>query len=280
MDGTEPFHRHGNRSERASQSQVRVLNLHHVAGRVAHHLGALRREWFPLAVGPLGHAWWVFTLVALTAGMVQSHWYGSTLAWWGLVGLVLGAMQVHGRRMGPWWWLALGYALFRGGAATQARMDDAGTSALALNAADLLYTLGTAVFALGLLGFIRHRTSGVIPWAGLLDGVVVLLCAGLLGWWLFVQPTLEHAPALPSPHRFRMLYPLGDLVLLALAAWLASAPETRSPSLKLLVLGLVSWTVGDALYHAMNYGVDTPAKPLFVMWLIAYVCWGAAALHP
>jgi diguanylate cyclase (GGDEF)-like protein len=159
-------------------------------------------------------------------------------------------------------------------------MDAAGISGAGLNAADLLYTLGTVVFALGLLGFIRNRTSGAIPWTGLLDGAVVLLCTGLLAWWLFVQPTLQHAPAFPSPQRFRMLYPLGDMILLALAAWLASAPETRSPSLKLLVLGLVAWTVGDALYHAMSYGVDTPAPPLFVMWLLAYVCWGAAALHP
>jgi len=248
--------------------------------RLLGYLDATRREWFPLAEGPLGHAWWLFAVGALTIGWLQGHSYGATLAWWGLVGLVIGAMQVHGRHMGPWWWLALGYALFRGGAATQARMDDAGVSAAGLNAADLLYTLGTAVFALGLLAFIRNRSSGAIAWAGLLDGVVVLLCAGLLGWWLFVQPTLEQAPRFPSPHRFRMLYPLGDMALLALAAWLASAPETRSPSLKLLVLGLVSWTVGDALYHAMSYGVDTPAPPLFVMWLLAYLCWGAAALHP
>lgn len=257
-----------------------MLNTQHIGARVIGWARALRREWFPLAVGPMGHAWWVFALAVLTVGWVQGHTYGSILAWWGLVGLIIGAMQVHGARMGPWWWLALAYALFRGGAVTQARIDDAGTSALVLNASDLLYTLATVVFAVGLLAFIRNRSSGVIPWAGLLDGVVVVLCTGLLGWWLFVQPALEHAPAFPSPHRFRMLYPLGDMVLLALVAWLASAPETRSPSLKLLVLGLVSWTVGDALYYAMSYGVDTPAKPLFVMWLIAYVSWGAAALHP
>lgn len=257
-----------------------MLSMRHLVGRVAAYLAAMRREWFPMAVGPAGHAWWVFALVVITAGLMQWDLFGRTLAWWGLVGLVIGAMQVHGRRMGPWWWLALAHALFRGGASVQAEMDAAGTSVHGLNASDLLYTLATAAFALGLLGFIRSRSSGVIPLAGLLDGVVVLLCTGLLAWWLFVQPALAHAPAFPSPHRFRMLYPLGDMVLLALAAWLASAPETRSPSLKLLVLGLVSWTVGDALYYAMSYGVETPAKPLFLMWLLSYVCWGAAALHP
>ncbi len=233
-----------------------------------------------MATGRLGHAWWVFTLAGIAIGLLQWRWYGGALAWWGTLGLVIGAVQVHGKRMGPWWWLALAHALFVAGAFVQASMDDAGATALRLTPADALYTLATGVFAVGLLGFIRNRTSGPISWSGLLDGVVVLLCAGLVGWWLFVQPTLEQAPPLPAPHRFRMLYPIGDLGLLALAAWLASAPETRSPSLKLLVLGLVSWTCADAVYHAMSYGVQPPAKPLFLMWLLAYVCWGAAALHP
>lgn len=250
------------------------------ARAVAAWIDATRREWFPVASGWIGHAWWVFLLGVIALGLIQWRWYGGTLTWMGTLGLVIGAAQVHGRRMGPWWWLALAHALFVAGAFLQSAMDAAGTSEQGLTAADALYTLATGVFALGLLGFIRHRTSGPIAWAGLLDGAVVLLCAGLLGWWLFVQPTLEQAPPFPAPHRFRTLYPVADLGLLALAAWLASAPETRSPSLKLLVLGLVSWTVADAIYHAMSFGGATPAWPLFLMWLLAYVCWGAAALHP
>lgn len=257
-----------------------VLGMRHVSGWFVDRLGAMRREWFPLATGRVGHAWWVFTIAGIVIGLLQWRWYGGALAWWGTIGLVMGAAQVHGRRIGPWWWLALAHALFVAGAFVQSSTDAAGISGLGLTTADLLYTLATGVFALALWGFIRNRTSGAISWAGLLDGALVLLCAGLLGWWFFVQPTLEQAPPLPAPHRFRMLYPLGDLGLLALAAWLASAPETRSPSLKLLVLGLVSWTCADAIYHAMSFGAGPPAKPLFLMWLLAYVCWGAAALHP
>ena len=238
------------------------------------------REWFPLASGILGHAWWVFILFAIVLRLLQWPWYGRMLVWGSTAALAMGAAQVHGRRWGPWWGLALAHALFGAGAFVQSHADAAGTSAAGLTAADLFYTLATGVFALGLLGFIRDRRSGVIPWRGALDGAVIVLCAGLVGWWLFVQPTLELAPAFPSPQRFRMLYPAADLVLLALAAWLASAPETRSPSLTLLVLGLVSWTAGDALYHAMSFGVETPVEPLLLMWLFAYVSWGAAALHP
>jgi len=254
--------------------------MRHVSEQFVDRLEALRREWFPLAVGRAGHAWWMFAIAGIVVGLVQWRWYGGALACWGTIGLAIGAAQVHGRRMGPWWWLAFAHALFVAGAFVQSPMDAAGTSGLRLTAADLLYTLATGLFALALWGFIRDRTSGAIAWAGLLDGALVLLCTGLLGWWLFVLPTLERAPPFPAPHRFRMLYPLGDLALLALAAWLASAPETRSPSLKLLVLGLMSWTCADAIYHAMSYGAEPPAKPLFLMWLLAYVCWGAAALHP
>ncbi len=255
---------------------MRPMSRHAIAEAIT----ATRREWFPLASGRLGHAWWVFMLAVAALGLIQWRWYGGTLLIGSTLGLVIGAAQVHGRRRGPWWWVAAAHALFVAGAFVQSDMDAAGTSARGLSAADALYTAATAAFAAGLLGFIRHRTSGPIAWKGLLDGVVVLLCAGLLGWWLFVQPTLDQAPPFPAPHRFRTLYPVADLGLLALAAWLASAPETRSPSLKLLVLGLVSWTVADAVYHAMSFGGATPPTLLFPLWLLAYVCWGAAALHP
>lgn len=247
---------------------------------IARAMRARLHAWFPLASGIFGHAWWMFILVAIVLGLLQWPWFGRMLVWGSTAAMAMGAAQVHGRRWGPWWSLAVAHALFAAGAFVQSRADAAGTSAAALTAADLFYTLATGMFAWGLLGFIRDRRSGVIPWRGALDGAVILLCAGLVGWWLFVQPTLELAPAFPSPQRFRMLYPVADLALLALVAWLASAPETRSPSLTLLVLGLVFWTAGDALYHAMSFGVETPAQPLLLMWLFAYVSWGAAALHP
>ena len=217
---------------------------------------------------------------AIALGLIGLPWYGRLLMWCGTVGLVIGAAQVHGGRWGPWWALALAHALFVAGAFVQAGSDEAGTSGAGLSAADFFYTLATAMFAWALLGFIRDRKAGAIPWRGALDGAVILLCAGLVGWWVFVQPTLDMAPAFPAPQRFRMLYPAADLALLALAAWLASAPETRSPSLTLLVLGVVFWTAGDALYHAMSFGVATPVQPLLLMWLFSYVSWGAAALHP
>lgn len=239
-----------------------------------------RRAWFPLASGTLGQAWWMLVVFAIALGMIGLPWYGRLLMWCGTIGLVIGAAQVHGGRWGPWWALAVAHALFVAGAFVQAGTDEAGTSAAGLTAADFFYTLATAMFAWALLGFIRDQKAGVIPWRGALDGAVILLCAGLVGWWVFVQPTLDGAPAFPSPQRFRMLFPVADLVLLALAAWLASAPETRSPSLTLLVLGLVFWTAGDALYHAMSFGVETPVEPLLLMWLFSYVSWGAAALHP
>ena len=238
------------------------------------------RAWFPLASGPFGHAWWMVIALGIVLGMLEWPWYRRLLVWGGTVAMFAAAVQVHGRRWGPWWGLALAHALFVAGGFVQARTDAAGTSAMGLTAADLCYTVATAMFAWGLLGFIRDRRSGAIPWRGALDGAVILLCAGLVGWWVFVQPTLELAPAFPSPQRFRMLYPVADLGLLALAAWLAAAPETRSPSLTLLVLGLVSWTAGDALYHAMSFGVETPAGALLMMWVFSYVSWGAAALHP
>jgi len=222
----------------------------------------------------------MLVVFAIAVGLLGFPWYGRLLMGCGTVGLIIGAAEVHGRRWGPWWALALAHALFVAGAFVQAGTDEAGTSAAGLTGADLFYTLATLVFAWALLGFIRDRHAGAIPWRGALDGAVILLCAGLVGWWLFVQPTLDQAPAFPSPERFRMLYPAADLALLALAAWLASAPETRSPSLTLLVLGLVFWTAGDALYHAMSFGVATPVQPLLLMWLFSYVSWGAAALHP
>lgn len=259
-----------------------------MAGWVTDWISAVWHEWFPPMAGRKGFTWWSFLAIGIAG--VLLHWQVSsgaagTLAYfivacWGSIGLAIGAAQVHGRRMGPWWWLALAHVLFIAGAMVQASLDMDAMWAVHLTATDLLYSLATGAFALSMCQFIRNQGSGAISCAGFLDGAVVLLCTGLLGWWLVVQPTLKQTPSFPAPEHFRMLYPLADLGLLALVAWLASAPETRSPSLKLLVAGLVSWTCTDATYQVMSYGVKRPVEPLLSMWLLAYLCWGAAALHP
>ena len=259
-----------------------------MAGWVTDWISAVWHEWFPPMAGRKGFTWWSFLAIGIAGALL--HWQVSggaagTLAYfvvagWGSIGLAIGAAQVHGRRMGPWWWLALAHALFVAGAMVQASLDMDAMWAVNLTATDLLYTLATGAFALSMCQFSRNQGSGAISCAGFLDGAVVLLCTGLLGWWLVVQPTLKHAPSFPAPEHFRMLYPLADLGLLALVAWLASAPETRSPSLKLLVVGLVLWICGDTTYQVMSYGVKPPVEPVISIWLLAYLCWGAAALHP
>lgn len=247
-------------------------------------LRGLAHTWFPRA-GRGG--WWLWpghALVGLCGIAVFAVVRGDVayfaVACWGTLGAVVGAALAHGPRRGPWWWMAAAHATFVCGAFVQSRLDASGISATRLTSSDLLYVVATALLATALLSFIRDRGAGPISKTGLLDGAVVLVSTGLVGWWVLVMPALAETAPFPAPGRFRVLYPLADLGLLALVAWLASAPETRSPALKLLVLGLVAWTLADVLYHAVSQGLEEPAKPMFLLWLSGYVAWGSAALHP
>ena len=132
----------------------------------------------------------------------------------------------------------------------------------------------------GLVLLVRRHTWGADR-AGLLDALLVTASAGLVGWLVLVPADAlpRHADqALPLA---ALAYPLLDLLLLAVAAQLALSPTARTPAAALLGLGLALGLLADTASAALQLvGVGRHGAALDAVWLLSYVLWGTAALHP
>jgi diguanylate cyclase (GGDEF)-like protein len=131
----------------------------------------------------------------------------------------------------------------------------------------------------GLLILIRGRISGRDR-AGLIDAAIIATGLGLLSWTFLMKP-IAADPSLSLPERLISLaYPLGDVLLLVMVARLVTSPGARTAAYRLLGLALVLLLAADVGYAALNLVSSYEGGLVDAGWLLSYVVWGAAALHP
>jgi signal transduction histidine kinase len=177
-----------------------------------------------------------------------------------------------------WWLIAAAQSLFVIGDALFS------VNELVLNVqpfpslADALYLPGYPVLAAGLALLALSRSAGR-DWAGLTDAAVIAIGFGLLSWVLvmvpyFNDPSLGLVELLVS-----LAYPVGDVLLLALAARLATTPGRRSAASRLLLASLAVTMAADTLFSVLALsGAGTAVTD--AMYLVDYLLLGAAGLHP
>jgi diguanylate cyclase (GGDEF)-like protein len=125
------------------------------------------------------------------------------------------------------------------------------------------------------------RSRGGVARHSVLDGLMVCLASGLTTALLLAAPAAAIAdrPALESV--LAGLYPLFDVVLLALGINLTFTARTWSVSLATLLGGMALIVVGDVAYAIIGVEGKTYTSPLLdVPFLLAYVLLGVTALHP
>jgi len=79
---------------------------------------------------------------------------------------------------------------------------------------------------------------------------------------------------------FSIAYPLGDVLLLAVAARLLLGTGVKAVSYGLLALAIVLLLVADPLYSLLSINRISETNPVAIGWMLSYVVFGAAALHP
>nr|WP_127554656.1 EAL domain-containing protein [Actinoplanes sp. OR16] len=144
--------------------------------------------------------------------------------------------------------------------------------------ADALYLCSYPFLFLGLsrLG----RGSGGRDRGGLIDAAVISTGIGLIYWVFVIGPTLEDAG---SPWLERLVtigYPLSDVLLTAAVARMLTRAENRTPSLRLLAAGATLMLTCDLIYTTMSSSAGYTGGLVDSGFLMAYICWAAAALHP
>ncbi len=143
--------------------------------------------------------------------------------------------------------------------------------------ADAFYLVGYPLLAIGLYKMARLRAGHQLR-DGILDGAIFGTAAAVAVWQLLVVPTAAGThDALTAV--VWSAYPLGDVLLIAAASWLAFSPGRRGITTFLLLGSLVATFVLDVLYAYLPIVSTFDVARLDWLYPVTYLMVAGAALH-
>ena len=145
--------------------------------------------------------------------------------------------------------------------------------------ADPVYLLGYPVVADGIWLLIRGRRTREDR-AGALDAAILTVSLGVLSWVLLARPTIATFESSPAAAAVAVSYPVADILLAGLLIRLVTTPGGRTWSFRLLVTALVLLIAADTASSSLRLLTYDSTDPIDICWLLSYLAWGAAALHP
>lgn len=200
----------------------------------------------------------------------------------GASAVVIALVAVHRHqpeRALPWWLMAAGQACFVAGDLAWNYFEIVGEDPFP-SVADVLYLAGYPFIAFGLLLLIRRRMSGGDR-GGLLDAAIMTTAVAILSWTFLMQPQVGGSDLDTLSLAISLAYPIADLLVIGVAMGLITTPGARTSSFRLLGLSLVLLLVGDQVYALQNLdGTYVSGGLLDIVYLLAYLAFGAAVAHP
>ncbi|TMK72007.1 MAG: HAMP domain-containing histidine kinase [Actinobacteria bacterium] len=145
------------------------------------------------------------------------------------------------------------------------------------SAADIFYLGGYPILAAG-LAILILRFGALERRTGLIDAALFTVAFALVQW-VFVMKDLVHGQGSAASKAVAAAYPGMDVVLLSALAVFWLCPAWRSISYRYLAASLILLLGADEVFSASP---DTYANASWLDsgWLLSYVLWGVAALHP
>ncbi len=207
-------------------------------------------------------------------------WLWAPLGLSAAVATVWGARRHRPRRPAAWYLIAAGLLCFVTGdtvynVLTEFLHQEDPYPSLA----DGFYLAMYPLVVGGLVTMIRARTT-TRDRAAMLDALTVATGMGLLSWVYLISPYLEDGSLSWQVRVTSVSYPIADIAVLATLARLA-ATGLRIRSLQLLVTAGVGLLVADVAYGWIQLnGEWTVGGPVDAGWVICYLAFGVAALHP
>ncbi|MDQ1479557.1 MAG: hypothetical protein QOI44_418, partial [Actinomycetota bacterium] len=182
---------------------------------------------------------------------------------------------------GPWFLVAAGIATFAAGDNLYSfRAYVLHADAVFPSYVDIVYLAMYPLLIVGLAWMVRERSDGRDR-ASLIDAGIITASLGLIAWVFLIAPYVRSADLGVLERLTSIAYPLGDVALLAIAVRLAVGSGRRPPAFWLLGGSIVPLLIADALYGYLNLaGTWHEHNPVDAGWILFYVGWGAAALHP
>jgi diguanylate cyclase (GGDEF)-like protein/PAS domain S-box-containing protein len=202
------------------------------------------------------------------------------LAWSSVIAILVGVRRNRPAVRGPWFLLAAGVATFASGDYLFSFLSYIHTDPGFPSYVDLVYLAMYPLLIAGLAWMVRERSDGRDR-ASMIDAGIITISVGLVAWVFLIAPYVRNADLGLLERLTSIAYPLGDVALLAIAVRLAVGSGRRPPAFWLLGGSIVPLLVADALYGYLNLaGTWHEHNPVDFGWILFYVGWGAAALHP
>ncbi len=247
--------------------------MHHPVGRAIRSSDPLWIAYLAVGAGA------AMVFLGLEAGSVPQHlWYDAVGAS-AVVAIAVGILRYRPSAAWIWWLMAAGQACFVVGDVIWEWYAWIGEEPFP-SVADAAYLAGYPILAVALIGAIRRRTGGGDR-AGLLDAAILTTGLSLLSWIFLIGPLAASSDPEPVGLAVSLAYPIGDLLLIGVLMGLATAPGARVPSFWLIAASLGILLVADQAYALQNLaGTYVDGGQLDLLWLVGYLLWGAAALHP
>ncbi|MGI4893937.1 MAG: hypothetical protein ACRYF3_02360, partial [Janthinobacterium lividum] len=193
------------------------------------------------------------------------------------VAVAVGVYRYRPQRPSAWWLMVAGLGAWAGGDVASGFAGDLVGSQAYPRVCDIFYALAYPLLAAALLRLARQARPGRDV-EGVIDAAIFAVGLGLLSWTFLIAPVLSGFHTDPLAGSVALVYPVGDLVVLAMLVRVFAASGHRSPAFRLLASAVILLLVADAAYqYAVTYEgyVGAGVDPI---WLTAYVLWGTAAL--
>jgi PAS domain S-box-containing protein len=149
--------------------------------------------------------------------------------------------------------------------------------AVDVSIADAIYTAGyvSLVTGLGLMLRSGRQNRG---WSDTIDVATIAVAMGLVLWPFAFEPTVDLGWSLANV--IGVIYPAGDVLLLALLASLFFDGGKRTASVKLMMTAVALVFAADFLYYVPLFSASSMVDPVAnAAWIAGYLVFGAAGLH-
>ena len=216
----------------------------------------------------------------LPAGFFNDVVYYPSLGFAAAAAILAGTLWHRPRHRLPWLLFAAGQALFAVGDVLFGVYDHVLDDTAFPSAADGFYLAGYPALAAGLWLLVRQRSTGR-DWESLIDAGIVTIALGVVAWEALIVPYTSDDTLSLVEKVFSIAYPLGDVLLLAVAARLLLGTGVRTVAYGFLAGAILCLLVADPLYSLAELGGSYGGgSVLDAGWILSYMLWGAAALHP
>ena len=195
---------------------------------------------------------------------------------------ILIGIRIHKPKARAAWWLfAAGqFLFFSGDVYTMSYRTLFGAEVGFPSIGDALYLAVYPLLMAGMLVLVKRRNPRRDP-AALIDAAILTIGVAVISWVFLIAPNAHLSGLSPLAKAVSVAYPLGDVLLLAAAIRLAVEAGKRAPAFYLLAGSIVCLLATDSVYnYALLKGTYNHQLIYDAGWILYYVLWGAAALHP